>query len=60
MFPAGDDFALIQTSVLSSWLRLGSKRVAAERKRLRSGDFKVLQEMLKKIDLPPLEDEDDD
>ena len=60
MFAAGDDFALIQTSVLSSWLRLGSKRVAMERKRLRSGDFKVLQEMLNKIELPPLEDEDED
>ncbi|WP_395372312.1 hypothetical protein [Komagataeibacter diospyri] len=60
MFPAGDDFALIQTSALSAWLRLGSKRIAAERKQLRNGNLDVLEEMLDQIELPPLDDEDDD
>ena len=60
MFPAGDDFALVQTSVLSSWLRLGSKRISAERRLLRKGDFRIISDMLKKIEPPPIEDDDDD
>lgn len=60
MFPTGDDFGLVQTSVLSSWLRLGSKRISSERKQLRNGDFSVLDDMLHDIELPPLDDEDED
>lgn len=60
MFSAGDDFALIQASMLDGWLRLGSKRIAGERRRLKAGDFAVLSEMKKRIELPPLADEDDD
>ncbi len=49
MFPAEDDFGLIHTSTLKGWVRLGSKRIAAELKQLRKGNLHVLGDMMAEI-----------
>ena len=64
MFPAEDDFGLIQTSTLGGWVRLGSRRIAAQRKRLQRSDSSAVQgivdEMMQSIDIPNLDDDDDE
>jgi hypothetical protein len=44
-FPHGEEFGLIDASTMSGWVRIGTKRIAEGRLKLKAGDRSVLVKM---------------
>lgn len=61
-FEHGGEYGLIRASAVEDWIRLGTKRMAERRKRLKRGDRSVLDEMLEhlKREIPDDGDTDSD
>jgi len=58
-FPVGEEFGLVRISAVEDWVKLGTKRVADIRKRLKKGDRSALDEMRDELGDTEGEDEDD-
>jgi len=56
-FPHGEEFGLVHTSAVSGWVRIGTKRVAEDRQKLKRGDRSVLLKMREALE-PVQTDED--
>jgi hypothetical protein len=60
-FPRGEEFGLVRSPVMDGWVRLGTKRIRDERKKLRDGDSEVLARVKKELTAAQTSvDEDDD
>jgi hypothetical protein len=58
-FPYGEEFGLIDASVVPGWVRIGTKRIAEDRLRLKRGDRSVLDKMRDALKRRKQNDDDD-
>lgn len=56
----GDEFGLVRSEVISGWVRIGTKRIASERQKLRRGDRSVLGAISEYFGNASPEDDDTD
>jgi hypothetical protein len=57
-FPHGEEFGLIEASVMSGWVRIGTRRIAEDRLKLKRGDGSVLEKMRVALAQRKLNDDD--
>jgi hypothetical protein len=57
-FPHGEEFGLIDASVMPGWVRIGTKRIADDRLKLKRGDRSVLVKMREALARRKLTDDD--
>jgi hypothetical protein len=57
-FPHGEEFGFVHASVVSGWVRIGTKRIVDDRLELKRGDSSVLEKMRDTLAQRRLNDDD--
>lgn len=58
-FPRGEEFGLIRSSAISGWVRLGTKRLSDDRRKLKKGDRSVLDRMQSELMAAKVQDDEE-